>query len=324
VPPGEYLADVRIADLQSTNERRLPFRLRAVAFDTGRVAIGAPVILSNASAAMRGQEAALELAGNGASFRYAERTAILIPSTVEAGIEWRFRLTAMTLGEEDEPPQEDGTVLDAVLQPTSVLPPMAPVGAEGVIERAVLATVPGGRGAMYRFDMPSDTLPVGLYRLTITATAPQGADSVSMLVRVLWREMPVSLRDITRAVHWMRHILTEEQYDAMRDGSPREQEQAFRRYWREHDPTPATPYNELMTEYFRRVDAANERFSTIYNDDGALTDRGKILILYGEPDDISRTLNAEELLRETWTYRTLGKTFRFVDKNRDRNLKLVP
>ncbi|MBM3262782.1 MAG: GWxTD domain-containing protein, partial [candidate division Zixibacteria bacterium] len=53
-------------------------------------------------------------------------------------------------------------------------------------------------------------------------------------------------------------------------------------FWKERDPTPDTPENELMIVF-------NERFSFAeYQLGGADSDRGKIFMKYGEPEEIER------------------------------------
>src|SRR5690349_13000513 len=59
-------------------------------------------------------------------------------------------------------------------------------------------------------------------------------------------------------------------------------------FWARRDPTPETPRNEFREEYEKRVVTADKNF---VNDKmrGALTDRGRILILFGQPKKIERT-----------------------------------
>lgn len=59
-------------------------------------------------------------------------------------------------------------------------------------------------------------------------------------------------------------------------------------YWARRDPTPATPRNEYREEFERRVAAADKNFPADKKR-GALTDRGKALILFGQPKKIERT-----------------------------------
>ncbi len=57
-------------------------------------------------------------------------------------------------------------------------------------------------------------------------------------------------------------------------------------FWARRDPTPATPRNEFREEFDQRVAVADERFAG-YRTRGALTDRGKVLILLGPPEQMS-------------------------------------
>ncbi len=58
-------------------------------------------------------------------------------------------------------------------------------------------------------------------------------------------------------------------------------------FWARRDPTADTPRNEYREEFERRVAAADKNFQTDKKR-GALTDRGKILILFGQPKKIER------------------------------------
>jgi GWxTD domain-containing protein len=79
----------------------------------------------------------------------------------------------------------------------------------------------------------------------------------------------------------------------------------------------------LKTEYFRRVQRANEKFNLRYKE-GWETDRGKILILYGEPDKIeNRRYAADQKPHLVWIYEKQNLTFLFVDLDRDGEFTLV-
>lgn len=58
-------------------------------------------------------------------------------------------------------------------------------------------------------------------------------------------------------------------------------------FWREKDPAPNTPENEYLIETIKRYRYANTQYSW-GKDQGWSTDRGRILIKYGYPDEISR------------------------------------
>ena len=72
-----------------------------------------------------------------------------------------------------------------------------------------------------------------------------------------------------------------------------------------------------MAEYFNRADYAFFNFKTIYEKDGAKTDRGKIYILYGAPDDVKNTMNEKGEAQEIWIYHKLRKQFTFETDKTD-------
>jgi GWxTD domain-containing protein len=59
-------------------------------------------------------------------------------------------------------------------------------------------------------------------------------------------------------------------------------------FWARRDPTPTTARNEFREEYERRVATADKNFPS-EKGRGAMTDRGKALVLYGMPKKIERT-----------------------------------
>lgn len=58
-------------------------------------------------------------------------------------------------------------------------------------------------------------------------------------------------------------------------------------FWKERDPNPLTSINEARIKYFKMVEIANERFKESFKP-GWRTDRGRIYLTYGEPNDIER------------------------------------
>lgn len=65
-----------------------------------------------------------------------------------------------------------------------------------------------------------------------------------------------------------------------------EQEAYLDRYWKEKDPTPLTAQNEQRDLFYARVRHANQNFGTEGVEKGMFSDRGRIYIRHGEPDEI--------------------------------------
>ena len=108
-----------------------------------------------------------------------------------------------------------------------------------------------------------------------------------------WREGPV------------RYLLTMEEDGAYRRlaGEP-ERRRFIQAFWTKRDPDPSSPQNEYRALFYRRVAEASHLFTTESTKPGWKTDRGKIFILLGPPDDVDLTPLSEatpEII--TWTYR---------------------
>src|SRR4030095_11840943 len=63
-----------------------------------------------------------------------------------------------------------------------------------------------------------------------------------------------------------------------------EREQFIQIFWRQRDPDPDTEENEYKEQFYERVAYADEHFSS--GKPGRLTDRGRIYIKFGPPDEI--------------------------------------
>ncbi len=63
-----------------------------------------------------------------------------------------------------------------------------------------------------------------------------------------------------------------------------EREQFIEAFWQRRDPTPDTVENEFKEEHYRRIAYANEKFAS--GIPGWKTDRGRIYIMWGPPDEI--------------------------------------
>src|SRR6266550_3626743 len=59
-------------------------------------------------------------------------------------------------------------------------------------------------------------------------------------------------------------------------------------FWARRDPTPDTPRNELREAFDIRVKYADDNFAT-HRQRGSMTDRGKVILLLGPPEQASGT-----------------------------------
>lgn len=316
VEAGTYEVLIEVADKGSTRATTVRQPLRAVLLTGGAAKIGEPIPLRHET---ESGEQSFSVFAFGRALPFADRSFIGIPVSRDYQATWSVRLHALT--EDDE--EEEEASFDDTVQPMAVLPAFIPAGPAGEVESFSLRSSADVQGELVVLALPFEGLDVGRYRLVVRAEGAGSTDSTVIPVRIFWRDMPFSMRDPEFAIDAMRFILTSEEYDNMKSGSQREMQRAFRRYWKQRDSTPETEHNEMMAEYFRRVDQAYYKFQTLYIRNGIQTDRGKVYVLFGPPEDAQRVMDLEEPVSEVWEYPSLGKSFRFVDKSRDGNLRLI-
>src|SRR5215472_13441280 len=81
------------------------------------------------------------------------------------------------------------------------------------------------------------------------------------------------------------YIITDEERAAFRQLSNDEERDNFiEAFWQRRDPTPDTEENEYKEEHYQRIAYANEHFAA--GVPGWKTDRGRIYIVFGKPDEI--------------------------------------
>jgi GWxTD domain-containing protein len=116
----------------------------------------------------------------------------------------------------------------------------------------------------------------------------------------------------------VRWIITDEERAAFKQlSNDEERDQFIEQFWLRRDPTPDTVENEYKEEHYRRIAYANEHFAA--GIPGWKTDRGRIYITFGPPDQIDSHPSGGMYQRpmeegggetstypfETWRYRYL-------------------
>ncbi len=87
------------------------------------------------------------------------------------------------------------------------------------------------------------------------------------------------------------------------------------RFWRSRDLEPETDRFEFKEQYFDRVEHCNNKFGS-FNKKGYKTDRGRVYLMLGEPDQVDMFPNeTDKKPYEVWYYNTIegGVLFVFGD-----------
>lgn len=130
---------------------------------------------------------------------------------------------------------------------------------------------------------------------------------------VKWIKKPKSLLDPEKAIKLLHFIIKEDSIKKLFNLG-KNYDSILNNYWKPLDPTPETEFNELMAEFYQRIDYANENFYSISGRKGIESGRGKVYILYGKPSSIRRVTGSDKKILEIWEYSQLDKQFIFVDE----------
>ncbi|HZK76216.1 MAG TPA: GWxTD domain-containing protein [Candidatus Kapabacteria bacterium] len=179
------------------------------------------------------------------------------------------------------------------------------------------------------FNVPGEKFQQGKYQFSVRvrAVAPTSAPAVtapaetaertqSNEFNLVWQNMPLSLEDPTDAIEPLAVLATPAQIQDLSSGSKQEMRTKLYAFWSKKYPTPGTAYNERMATFYQRVDYADFNFAqgTLLN--GAMTDRGKVYLLYGQPTNIDRSFIPGDAPAETWTYtNNVARSFQFEERS---------
>jgi GWxTD domain-containing protein len=124
----------------------------------------------------------------------------------------------------------------------------------------------------------------------------------------------------TKPDRWLddevRYIIQKQEREAYQALQTDEERLHFvEQFWLRRDPTPGTPRNEFKEEHYRRLNFADTRLG------GRASDRGRIYILYGPPDEIDAHLS-DPVPWVMWQYRMLegiGANVKMEFRDEDHN-----
>jgi GWxTD domain-containing protein len=156
---------------------------------------------------------------------------------------------------------------------------------------------------------------LGVGALTLAITHSGRPDTMRTPVFVTFGEdLPVAT--FTEMINYLRYFGSPARLQSLRDAPPDARANAWATFLRETDRDPATPVNEALRDYFARIAQANVRFRE-EGDIGWLTDRGRVLVALGAPDQFyePNTTDLNQRGRtQIWEYRRHRLQVVFVDQ----------
>jgi GWxTD domain-containing protein len=131
----------------------------------------------------------------------------------------------------------------------------------------------------------------------------------------------------------LRYFAAPDRIRALRDAPVERRGLAWADFLRSTDPAPSTPEHEALQAYFNRILQANLRFREEgRSGTGWLSDRGKVFVAVGEPDQVyEQTTNLPVTATSTtrgrvqsWEYTQYRVRFLFYDENGTGRWRLTP
>jgi GWxTD domain-containing protein len=170
-------------------------------------------------------------------------------------------------------------------------------------------------------ELPNTALAHGVYMIHIDVKDRKQSASTEREITLHWVGIPSNIVDLDQAIEQLRYIAKKDGMKKILSAPPEKRREAFLAFWLQNDPTPGTEANELMDEYYRRVQYTNAHFSNFR--EGWKTDMGMVYVIFGPPSDIERnpynrstslfggrTVKAYEI----WNYYDINRQFVFVDE----------
>jgi len=166
-------------------------------------------------------------------------------------------------------------------------------------------------------NVPIARLGVGALTLAVSSSAgtdTAGATKAPVFV-TFGEDLPVAT--FGEMVNYLRYFGSANRLQALRDAPPDARAAAWAAFMRETDPDPATPTNEALRDYFGRIAQANARFRE-EGGSGWLTDRGRVFVALGPPDQFFEPNTSDLNQRgraQIWDYRRHRLQVVFIDQS---------
>jgi GWxTD domain-containing protein len=170
------------------------------------------------------------------------------------------------------------------------------------------------RGALFSgaVNVPISHVGVGVVSLVARRLDTQDSTKTPIFV-TFGEELPVAT--FGEMLTYLRYFTSGSRLSQLRDASPETRGAKWSAFLRETDPIPETPQHEGLRDYFLRVAQANARF----REEGAsgwLSDRGRVFVSLGNPDQIFEpTVAGDQRGRgQVWEYHRYQLRLVFIDQ----------
>jgi GWxTD domain-containing protein len=144
---------------------------------------------------------------------------------------------------------------------------------------------------------------VGIGIANVTFTRADATDTVRTPVFVSFGN-DIPLLSYEELLNQLRYYVSPERLKALRDTPIEERGNAWAAFLRATDPSPVTPEHEGLQTYFARLQQAALRFRDEGSSRGGwLSDRGRVYVVMGEPDQLYEQNANSSIGRSTFSQR---------------------
>ncbi len=175
-------------------------------------------------------------------------------------------------------------------------------------------------------SLSTETLPPGKYRLMAEVQTLDGRFSLvsEKAFRVYQHPVDLRFRSFKSVLRELALVASKDEIKQLKKVPVQQRQQAIEAFWKAHDPTPGTDENELMTEFYRRLEIARHHYWNGSPEKGWLTDQGKVFVMYGVPDRVIRRRDpVKHIALEIWQYHSLRVEAIFLDRYGFGNYRLI-
>ncbi len=177
-------------------------------------------------------------------------------------------------------------------------------------------------------EISLDSLAPGDYELELKLRGRRfkQIDDLTAPFSVAWTQDALLRSDYKRTLQLIEYIADPSEISELSKLKTYEERyNGLTEFWLRRDPTPGSEENEVKNEFFRRVEVANRSFGFM-RQPGWRTDRGRVYIKHGEPDELDDyPFSYDSHPYQEWHYYRRGqyRKFTFVDENEDGDYRLV-
>ncbi len=176
-----------------------------------------------------------------------------------------------------------------------------------------LSVIGGAKLSTYFISIPCSNLTFSRYDILLKAVYNDKIILRNTTFSINFHGLPWLIGDLDQAIEQLRYVASTEEVRRLSNAFPSRKEEIFIEFWNEKFEVENEQVNGKMVEYYTRVNYANLHYGN--NRAGWETDRGRILIIYGQPTEVERSESDMGSLRyEIWYYNHLNRRFVFKDE----------